>query len=79
MRAAVVANGTILAMSKGDWFMRCPAADMAKWISFYRRLRDDKNGKYAQHYEQSVDALESAARKAGIPLPPPQKPEAKRK
>lgn len=79
LRAAIVANGAVLAMTKGAWWQRVPAADLPKWISLYRRLRDRDGGKHAQHYAQPVEALEAAARKAGIPIPPPPKPEAKRK
>jgi hypothetical protein len=77
LRAAVEADGAGLAMTKGDWFQRVPAADLPKWISLYRRLRERDGGKYAQHYAQPVEALEAAARKAGIALPPNPKPEAK--
>lgn len=80
MRAAVVEGGTVLMMAMGEWRQRVPADQMPKQIALYRRLRDREGGKYAQHYSQNVEALENAARKAGIPIPPEmKKPEGKRK
>lgn len=80
MRAAVVEGGATLMMARGEWRQRVPADQMPAQIALYRRLRDRDGGKHAQHYAQPVEALENAARKAGIALPTePKKPEAKRK
>lgn len=46
-----------------------PVADLPSWVALYRRLRDREGGKFARFYVQQAEALESAAKTLGIPVP----------
>ncbi len=50
------------------WTGVYPIEDLPKQIAFYRGLRDRRNGAYAVHYRETVEALEAVAREAARPL-----------
>lgn len=55
--------------ASGDWRMRISVEDLPGWVRLYRSLRDRLNGKYSKFYVQPTEALESAAKTMGIPVP----------
>ena len=40
------------------WSTDFPGSDLARWLAFYRRLRDRREGRYAKHYFPIIEALE---------------------
>lgn len=55
--ATVTADGQHIHLRGRRWSETFPATDLPTRIGFYEKLRDRKNGAYAQHYAPTVDAL----------------------
>lgn len=70
-KAFITRDGSELVMISGDWRLRCPAADLPKWLRFYRSMWSrlskikDGPGPYAAHYETEVRVLGDLAKKLG--------------
>lgn len=70
MKAAASPDGDTIIMVRGPWRQKVPAADLAKWITLYRGLRDREGGRFARFYAQPIEVLEALATRLGIKLPP---------
>lgn len=57
------ADGQSFTITLSAWSGTYPVDALPDQLKFYRRLRDRKNGAYAQHYEPTVRALEEFARR----------------
>lgn len=68
-KAIPTLDKSAVVFTSGDWRMRMAATDLPVWVGLYRRLRDRENGKYSLFYVQPTEALESAAKTLGIPVP----------
>jgi len=64
---ARIEGDTVLLRGEGGYTGDFPISDLARWATFYRKLRDREGGKYAVHYMETVDQLEALQRAA----PPP--------
>lgn len=68
MIATLSADRATVTMKGRQWSMTIPAADLPKWLRFYRGMweRGGKGkgqpGPYARFYEPSVKALERVAK-----------------
>lgn len=67
--AIVSGDGRTARMKCGAWSMSCPAADLPKWLAFYRDLIRRRPAS-ARFYDPCVAAIEGAMRRAGMAVPP---------
>ena len=68
-KAIPTLDKSAVVFTSGDWRMRIAVADLPRWVHQYRQWRDRLNGKYSVFYAQPTEALVSAAKTLGIPVP----------
>ncbi len=73
MEASVGHSATIdgdrIKLCLGNYVGTIKVDELPRWLRFYRKMRDREGGKYAKHYQPTVDVLEQAARDLEKGLP----------